>query len=446
MTEKYIIAHGIGTNCYDIAWDLAGNIYICGNSGEYLKGFSLPRENNEFTTTAPSKYTVNYEAPVPVAPLYITGANVGGNWDPANAAEFTFDGENYTIVLDETASEFKISTAKGSWDEFNAGNLAVDAAITNGGTVNLSVNKDGGNIVLPWAGVWTITVAGDFSKLTAKTETPRPDNFPATIYMVGHDGAWDPANPLEIAGQYGVYTMEGVEFTNTEFKISTSKGSWSEFNTNCYDVVNNPIAIGEPATLKKGDQNIKIGAAGTYDVTIDLENMTITLQGVIEYPEVIYAIGNVNGYSWSTSEGVALAHVGDGVYEGEFEIDNADNGFGYFQFATTLGADWDAVNAGTRYGAEEVNLLVEANGSYTMTDNWGGGTQSWKSAAGTCTVRVDVVNNKLNILEFTGVEGIEFDENAPVEYYNLNGVKVENPTNGTFIKVQGNKTAKVYIK
>ena len=444
LTEKYIIAHGIGRNLYDIAWDLAGNIYICGNSGEYLKGFSLPRENNEFTTTAASKYVVNYEA---VAPLYITGANVGGNWDPANAAEFEFDGENYTIVLDETASEFKISTAKGSWEEFNAGNLAVDAAITNGGTVNLSVNKDGGNIVLPWAGVWTITVAGDFSKLTAKTETPRPDNFPATIYMVGHDGAWDPANPLEIAGEYGVYTMEGVEFTNTEFKISTSKGDWNAFNTNCYDVVNNPIAIGEPATLKKGDQNIKIGAtAGTYDVTIDLENMTITLQGVIEYPEVIYAIGNVNGYSWSTSEGVALAHVGDGVYEGEFEIDNADNGFGYFQFATTLGADWDVVNAGTRYGAEEVNLLVEANGSYTMTDNWGGGTQSWKSAAGTCTVRVDVVNNKLNILEFTGVEGVEFDENAPVEYYNLNGVKVENPTNGTFIKVQGNKTAKVYIK
>ena len=444
LTEKYIVAHGIGTNCYDIAWDLAGNIYICGNSGEYLKGFSLPRENNEFTTTAASKYAVSYEA---VAPLYITGANVGGNWDPANAAEFTFDGENYTIVLDETASEFKISTTKGSWDEFNAGNLAVDAALTNGGTVNLSVNKDGQNIVLPWAGVWTITVAGDLSTLTATTETPRPDNFPATIYMVGHDGAWDPANPLEIKGQYGVYTMEGVEFTNIEFKISTSKGSWSEFNTNCYDVVNNPIAIGEPATLKKGDQNIKIGAtAGTYDVTIDLENMTITLQGVVEYPEVIYAIGNVNGYNWSTSEGVALAHVGEGVYEGSFTVDNADAGYGFFQFATTLGADWDAVNAGTRYGAEEVDLLVEANGSYKMTDNWGGGSQSWKSAVGTCTVRVNLVDCKMEIISLTGVEEIAVDENAPVEYYNLQGVKVDEPTNGTYIKVQGNKTTKVYIK
>ena len=442
LTEVCKVAHGIGTNVNDIAWDLAGNIYICGNSGEYLKGFSLPRENNEFTTTAASKYAVSYEA---VAPLYITGANVGGNWDPANAAEFEFDGSNYTIVLDETASEFKISTAKGSWDEFNAGNLAVDAALTNGGTVNLSVNKDGQNIVLPWAGVWTITVAGDLSTLTATTETPRPDNFPATIYMVGHDNAWDPANPLEIKGQYGVYTMEDVEFTNAEIKISTSKGSWAEFNSNSYDATST-VAIGEPATLKKGDQNIKIAATGKYDVTIDLENMTITLVGKVEYPEVIYAIGNVNGYSWSTSEGVALAHVGDGVYEGEFEVDNAGEGFGYFQFATTLGADWDVVNAGTRYGAEEKDQLVEANGSYKMTNNWGGGTQSWKAEAGTCTVSVDIVNCKMNILSLTGVEGVELDENAPVEYYNLQGVKVENPENGTFIKVQGNKTTKVYIK
>ncbi len=442
LTEKYVIAHGIGRNLYDIAWDLAGNIYICGNSGEYLKGFSLPRENNEFTTTAASKYAVSYEA---VAPLYITGANVGGNWDPANAAEFTFDGENYTFTLTEATTEFKISTSKGSWDEFNAGNLAADAAITNGGTVNLSVNKDGQNIVLPWAGVWTITVAGDFSKLTAKTETPRPDNFPATIYMVGHDGAWDPANPLEIKGQYGVYTMEGVEFTNAEFKISTSKGSWDNFNANSYDATST-VAIGEPATLKKGNQNIKIAATGTYDVTIDLENMTITLTGKVEYPEVIYAIGNVNGYSWSTSEGVVLTHTEDGVYEGEFEIDNADNGFGYFQFATTLGDSWDAVNAGTRYGALEPDQLVEANTTYSMTNNWGGGSQSWKCVAGTCKVQVDIVNCTMQILEFTGVNAVEFDENAPVEYYNLQGVKVENPSNGTFIKVQGKKTTKVYIK
>ena len=55
LTPKCVITHGIGTNLYDIAWDLAGNIYICGNSGEYLKGFSLPRAE-AFTTKAAAKY------------------------------------------------------------------------------------------------------------------------------------------------------------------------------------------------------------------------------------------------------------------------------------------------------------------------------------------------------------------------------------------------------
>ena len=49
------IIHGIGTNVYDFAWDLAGNLYIVGNSGEYLKGFAIPREE-AFATQAASKY------------------------------------------------------------------------------------------------------------------------------------------------------------------------------------------------------------------------------------------------------------------------------------------------------------------------------------------------------------------------------------------------------
>lgn len=42
-----------------------------------------------------------------------------------------------------------------------------------------------------------------------------------------------------------------------------------------------------------------------------------------------------------------------------------------------------------------------------------------------------------------GVEGIEIDENAPVEYFNLQGVRVENPANGLYIMRQGDKVVKV---
>ncbi len=45
------------------------------------------------------------------------------------------------------------------------------------------------------------------------------------------------------------------------------------------------------------------------------------------------------------------------------------------------------------------------------------------------------------------VAGIEIDdENAPVEYFNMQGVRVANPENGLYIKRQGSKVTKVMVK
>ena len=51
-----------------------------------------------------------------------------------------------------------------------------------------------------------------------------------------------------------------------------------------------------------------------------------------------------------------------------------------------------------------------------------------------------------NISGITGVDGIEADENAPVEYYNLQGVRVASPEKGLYIVKQGNKVEKRFIK
>ena len=80
LRKVYAITHNIGTNVYDIAWDIAGNIYVCGNSGEYMKGFALPRAE-AVAIAAPSKYwfsiaeggvsgVENIEAEEAVAPVY----------------------------------------------------------------------------------------------------------------------------------------------------------------------------------------------------------------------------------------------------------------------------------------------------------------------------------------------------------------------------------------
>lgn len=43
----------------------------------------------------------------------------------------------------------------------------------------------------------------------------------------------------------------------------------------------------------------------------------------------------------------------------------------------------------------------------------------------------------------TGIEEVESESAAPVEYYNMQGVKVENPTNGVYVKRKGGKATKV---
>ncbi|WP_303341540.1 sugar-binding protein, partial [uncultured Duncaniella sp.] len=48
-------------------------------------------------------------------------------------------------------------------------------------------------------------------------------------------------------------------------------------------------------------------------------------------------------------------------------------------------------------------------------------------------------------LPTSGVAEVAVDAEAPVVYYNLQGVRVANPENGTFIRVQGKQTTKVAL-
>ncbi len=105
LLERTQITHGIGTNVYDIAWDLAGNMYICGNSGEYLKGFALPR-TGAFTTKAAAKYAfvlessaienVEVDANAPVEYYNLQGVKVA---NPENGIFIKKQGNKTTKVV-----------------------------------------------------------------------------------------------------------------------------------------------------------------------------------------------------------------------------------------------------------------------------------------------------------------------------------------------------------
>ena len=42
LSAAYTVSHGMGANVNDIAWDIANNVYVCGNISEYFKAFALP--------------------------------------------------------------------------------------------------------------------------------------------------------------------------------------------------------------------------------------------------------------------------------------------------------------------------------------------------------------------------------------------------------------------
>lgn len=74
-------------------------------------------------------------------------------------------------------------------------------------------------------------------------------------------------------------------------------------------------------------------------------------------------------------------------------------------------------------GAEGTNYKLE------VTANYGGETLTVKSQ--------DTP---------TGIENVAIDTNAPVEYYNLQGVRVANPGAGMYLRRQGSTVEKVYVR
>lgn len=75
LTQKYKFDTTIGGNTNDLCWDYANNLYIVGNSGEWIKCVALPRESGDVVTPAAAQYAItigvttsvdNFETPANV--------------------------------------------------------------------------------------------------------------------------------------------------------------------------------------------------------------------------------------------------------------------------------------------------------------------------------------------------------------------------------------------
>ena len=69
--------------------------------------------------------------------------------------------------------------------------------------------------------------------------------------------------------------------------------------------------------------------------------------------------------------------------------------------------------------------------------------QSTKAEGKNWALRWFIDNIKITGSSTSAINEIGVDENAPAEYYNVQGMRVANPGNGLYIVKQGNKVGKV---
>ena len=370
LTEEFNFETTIGRNCNDIAWDIADNLYIVGNSGEWLKSFSLPRESGEVVVAAPSKY---------------------------------------------------------------------DVSITS-------------------------------------------DEYPAELFIIGGvtDPVWSPETGIKMKkGEEGVYTAQITTnaVTDNIGIVSVLDADWETVNANRWGFAedNATVALGTAMPIVKGTGAICIGAVGTFDVTVDLKNMTILVEGepVVEYPETLYIIGNV------TEDVVFLPNVGKelvkdadaNVYRAEdIQIyDNGESGYGYFAFVEQLGADeedWNTVNA-NRFGPAVSDTEITDGVAAEIGNN---GDTSYKAKAAIYDIVVDLEAGTVTLTEVEGgVEDVEDvvavvagrgeirivgEPATGVSIYGINGQavalnsneRVFNVAAGVYVVVVDGKTEKVMVR
>ena len=100
---------------------------------------------------------------------------------------------------------------------------------------------------------------------------------------------------------------------------------------------------------------------------------------------------------------------------------------------------------------DNVYYFVLPEGTTGVVFNNGNGIQSVDVTptsnhlyrATSTTSKVDITDCGLWMT--TAIETVEADTNAPAEYYNMQGMRVDNPSRGFYIKRTGNKIQKIYI-
>lgn len=174
---------------------------------------------------------------------------------------------------------------------------------------------------------------------------------------------------------------------------------------------------------------------------------------VTDMPAALYVLGNIKGNSWDTSAGVQMAKSGNTFVAEDIEFEAAaGESQCYFNLTDRLGATWDELNASAnRYGAAtegaETGVGKPASIRKYAVNVDASACKSWTIPAGKYDLVADFASNTVYALDASvGVETLLDDTDAALEYFDMQGMRVDNPSKGIFIVRRGSKVGKVLIR
>lgn len=441
--------------------------------------------------------------------LYMIGHVNNTNFNPMAGVEMTKEGNTFTITATINSSNegkgyfFFSPELSDDWDGVLAakgyGAAANNAPVTIGEAMTLAQGKNSFEIA---AAEYTFTVT--FSEnaatmLVEQAEAPAPELVPVDI--------WNKANAKVATVYYApgwnqsdkaVYTLEGDAFNvelpdatyerwQAQFKIDTDLAMKADEVYDLeFDVKSNTSFTALVKLLKVGDDNLfhvsddmPLVADETYhysakgltgkdidpvEILFDFgtnpanTNIEVTNIRFIKYveeepapaevPEKLFIVGTIAGASWTPEASPEMTKEGN-TFSIDVTFENVVDGVAQpnslFSFLPALGT-WGDVNAATRYGAANEDIF-ELGAAQALVAQAGEVAAFNVNYTGDATVVVDFDTMTVTVTaKSDSIDTIGADADAPVVYYNLNGVRVDNPQGGIFIRKQGNTVSKVIVK
>ncbi len=246
--------------------------------------------------------------------------------------------------------------------------------------------------------------------------------------LIGDFNSWNEDVALTQVKE-GVWSVTMSELTGA-FKFRANN-SW---DVNYGGVGYDAIGYDGDYELEINGNNFVIDDATDVTLTLDLNNMVLTVEGYAEQPPVLKMLalrGSFTDWEWEW---------------GYYFMEGEEPGI-YFLYLDFVDSDWEFKIANQDWSEQYTtqNFNMWDGEVYDLTVNDGSSSNMGFAQSYTDVLMTLDLNN--NTLSFTGegqsgINAVEASEGT-VQYFNLQGVRINNPEKGMYIRVIDGKSEKI---